>query len=541
MKKLSFLVFALSTSLITSIQANETAPAPCPPAPCPCPLAFAGFSLGGTVGYGIGNANVKSAATYTTNARVGAIPTSYSVSSQAYPGLSGVDGGLIAGYLHRFGNWGVGTDFLANWASTSGSRNTTAGFTQPDEVVIQASSVSVKMKNSLQVRGVFSYVVSELLMPKVMLGWDNSQYTLTSQQPLALAFPGGSLESVAALGVTQQKRLNGLLWGAGIDFLVAQNVVFGLEYTGVISTKTTVNASSNSTIPYAGVSYPVTGTSSASLRPQYNTFKATLKYVPGLPTYEIVQKKPTSSGFAPYATAFQGFSLGGTLGYGIGKATTNSATNFSFVSAGDPGQLPFNITSKPGLSGVDGGLITGYLQRFGNWGVGADFLANWASTYGSENDTAGWFTDPTHQEVQTASLNVKMKNALQVRGVFSYVLSNLMMPKIMLGWDNSQYTLAYQQVTTIEGGAVGSSIITQTKRLNGFLWGAGVDFLVAKDIVFGLEYTGVMSTKMTVNSPFSGITSAAAGGGAPAPFTATSSVSLQPQYNTFKGTLKYIF
>ncbi len=205
-------------------------------------------------------------------------------------------------------------------------------------------------------------------------------------------------------------------------------------------------------------------------------------------------------------------------------------------------QLPFNITSKPGLSGVDGGLITGYLQRFGNWGVGADFLANWASTNGAENDTAGWYNTPTNQEGQTASVNVKMKNALQVRGVFSYVLSNLMMPKMILGWDNSQYTLVYQQATTISGGAVGSSSVTQTKRLNGFLWGAGVDFLVAKDVVFGLEYTGVMSTKMTVNSPFTGMTSAVAGGGGTAqPLTATSSVSLQPQYNTFKGTLKYIF
>ncbi len=329
MKKLSLLTLTLSTTLIPCVHAKEAAPAL-------CPLAFAGFSVGGTVGYGIGNANVKSATNYATAAS-GAGTTQYFVSSNASPGLSGVDGGLMAGYLHRLGNWGVGADFLANWASTSGSRNTTAGYTESspvNEAVVQASSVSVKMKNSLQVRGVFSYVVSELLMPKIMLGWDNSQYTLTTQQPLAIAANGSSLESIAAFGVTQQKRLNGLLWGAGVDFLVAQNVVFGLEYTGVISTKTTVNASSNRTIPYAGVSYPVTGTSSASLRPQYNTFKATLKYVPGLPTYEAIQKKSTPSELGSYATAFRGFSLGGTLGYGIGKATTNSATNFSYVYTG---------------------------------------------------------------------------------------------------------------------------------------------------------------------------------------------------------------
>ncbi len=521
MKKFFLLILSLSP---TPLLANE-----------PYPLAFAGFSLGGTVGYGIGEAQVSSGTNF---AVPGTRYDNYAVSSYAHPGFSGIDGGLITGYLQRFGNWGLGADFLANWTSTNGSRNAIAGFTHPtiSHADIQTLPTTIKIKNSLQVRGVFSYVLSELLMPKIMLGWDNSQYDVTYQQATAIA-DGGSLQSISAVNVAHQKRLNGLLWGAGVDFLVAQNVVMGLEYTGVASVKKMGNTSFNGRTSYGGQSFPLAGTASGWIRPKYNTFKATLKYVLGGSIDAAAPKKSVPT------TAFAGFSLGGTMGYGIGKATLNSTTSFSYLYQGNiPTYLPFRIQSHAGISGVDGGLITGYLKRFGNWGLGADFLANWANTRGSENDMGEWTASPTHLEDQMASVQIKMNNALQVRGVFSYIIANRMMPKIMLGWDNSHYTFAYDQTTNLEGGLVGSALITTAKRLNGFLWGAGVDFLVARGVVFGLEYTGVLSSKATFNSAESGTTSVAAGGlGVARSFTATSSASLHPQYNTFKGTLKYIF
>ncbi len=251
---------------VPSVTVPSVAPPPADITPCPCPQAFAGFTLGGTIGYGGGSAQSSVSHTITSAGSSG------SANDPGFRGFSGLDGGIITGYLQRMDNWGAGVDFLANWMSC-GSTVTSSNAQVIGGAGTGAQNVSrkVNLNSSLQVRGVLSYVISNLVMPKIMLGWDNSQYSLNFQ---SIEQASGAVPNLSPfVSLTPAKRLNGFLWGAGVDFLVAQNVVFGLEYTGVQSGKMTFSAPFNS-----GVG-PETGTATGSFKPQYNSFKGTLKYV----------------------------------------------------------------------------------------------------------------------------------------------------------------------------------------------------------------------------------------------------------------------
>ena len=268
MKKLSLLTLALSTTLATPVTAQNV------PNQCPCPQAFSGFFLGGTVGYGLGQANVKTATTV-KDSFGGTMPSSSNPSLS----LKGVDGGVLAGYLQRAGDWGIGVDFLANWTTTQNSQTTISSppfFSGTTGIQSQTDFIKVSLKNAVQGRGVFSYIIANLIMPKIMLGWDNSQYALTNTSNFSSPDGGGVGVPISwATSTIGKKRLNGFLWGAGVDFLLAQNIVFGLEYTGVKSQKATFTSAANS----VSGGDTIASASTVSISPQYNTFKATVRYM----------------------------------------------------------------------------------------------------------------------------------------------------------------------------------------------------------------------------------------------------------------------
>lgn len=303
MKKISLLALALSTTFGTAVVSQS------PAAPCPCPKAFQGFSFGGTIGYGVGRATTSTTTTSSMDVTVGqgqdAVrinPSSNSLNA-IKPGIAGADGGLLVGYLQRFGNFGLGVDFLANWASSSGSETRSGSARDasnngsPNSSDI--SSVSVKLQNSLQVRGVFSYVISNLVMPKIMLGWDNSQYRFDLQESSKgvrnyTYLDANDEEHDVALTtkvptslMAKKKRLNGFLWGAGVDFLVAKNVVCGLEYTGVATASFSPTSTLGGTYSYVDTSISgsvsdsgrIASSVASKFKAQYNTFKMTVKYI----------------------------------------------------------------------------------------------------------------------------------------------------------------------------------------------------------------------------------------------------------------------
>lgn len=258
MKKVSLLALALSTTMATTVSAEVIAPvmpaaAPCAAAPCPCPKAFQGFAFGGNIGYGIGASNLRSTIATPTDA----VTSSSTTPNTAY---QGVDGGVLVGYTHRFNNFALGLDFYANWTNASGSASsgsTTGGVTTTD-------TSKVSLQNTLDLRATFGYVINNLVMPKIMLGWENAQYKIATT-------PASSMPTLGSQSAS--KRLNGFLWGAGVDFLVAKNVVMGLEYTGV--------ALSKQTATYTGVSASgIPATLTTKIQPAaYNKFAATIKFV----------------------------------------------------------------------------------------------------------------------------------------------------------------------------------------------------------------------------------------------------------------------
>ena len=270
MKKVSLLALALSTTMATF--ASAQAPMPVPAAPgaapcataCPCPKAFAGFSFGGNLGYSFVASSLKSVVAQNAVAGGALLQTTTGAYNTA---MQGVDGGLIVGYLHRVGNWGFGVDFLANWASTKGQSAATYAPTAGTTLV---DAYKVKLNNALDLRAVFSYVISNLVMPKIMLGWENAQYKLSAAQ--ALTVPGVTGSPAGAGIQTKSTRLNGFLWGAGVDFLVAKNVVCGLEYTGVVL--------GSQKLAYTYTSGASNYVSALTMKPSvYTRLAATLKFV----------------------------------------------------------------------------------------------------------------------------------------------------------------------------------------------------------------------------------------------------------------------
>lgn len=215
----------------------------------------------------------------------------------------------------------------------------------------------------------------------------------------------------------------------------------------------------------------------------------------------------SAEGQSPHCPkAFQGFHLGANVGYGVGWAKQK----FSTTEAG----VTDSTTNTKGLRGIDGGIGTGYLQRFGHWGLGLAFDANWTNTTGK-------LTSGTSEDRFTAK--ARLKNSLQLYGKLGYVLcGEQVMPFVGLGWDNSQWK---HSATTREDG-VDRSTISHSKRYNAFLWKAGVDFLATKHVVVGFEYTGTQAGSKSASRTVGGETFKA---------------SFKPQYNKFALTARVVY
>ncbi len=209
----------------------------------------------------------------------------------------------------------------------------------------------------------------------------------------------------------------------------------------------------------------------------------------------------------PCPKAFQGFHLGGNVGYGVGYAKER------FTILNDDGTEFGTIRNTKGVRGFDGGLNVGYTHRFGNVGLGLEGVFNWATTKGQ-------FQGPFFSNITD---KLALRNSIQVRANLSYVICNLVAPKIILGWDNSEWRRTLSEIN-------GDTFFTNKKRYNSFLWGAGVDFLLAKHVIAGIEYTGTIAGSKTVNVV----------GGVPA-IPNTFSARTQPQYNRFALVIKFIY
>lgn len=259
MKKVYLLGFMAATAASWASASADTVAVTTPPAGCP--KAFQGFHLGGNIGVGFLNNKQTHSRAFPTGVN-GAFVTERSISNRV--GGSGVDGGIGVGYTHRFCNWALGVAFDANWANSSGSLKVN----NPGN---NTTTLKAQLRNSLQLYARLGYVMREIAMPFVGLGWDNSQWKGTSSTNYAAGIvPGGVAFRSNA---NQSKRFNSFLWKAGVDFLATKHVVVGFEYTG------TTAGSKSKTVVVNNLATASTEQIKTSVKPQYNKFALTAKIV----------------------------------------------------------------------------------------------------------------------------------------------------------------------------------------------------------------------------------------------------------------------
>lgn len=269
MKKVSLLGFILAATVphLASANAPVEGPAVAVQAggPC-CPKAFQGFGLKGILGYAVG---VDKSRGFVSTRAPGATTFTRAFTGRHTLGRNGVQGGLGVDYTHRLCNWAVALGFDALWSGANGNsrfHNFNANGPFPANTTFHSKT---QLRNSLQLYGKLGYVMREIAMPFVALGWDNSQYKFGSrhQAPAVQNDRGFRHHS------HRSKRFNAFLWKVGVDFLATKHVVVGFEYTGTIAgRKKTHRLFTN---PATGITSRIAG----SLKPQNNLFALTAKIV----------------------------------------------------------------------------------------------------------------------------------------------------------------------------------------------------------------------------------------------------------------------
>ncbi len=194
--------------------------------------------------------------------------------------------------------------------------------------------------------------------------------------------------------------------------------------------------------------------------------------------------------------AFQGFHLGGNVGIGLGTASQEVS---AFWIQNNGTRLVNDLyKNRLGLKGFDGGLNTGYTYRTGNLGLGLEFVANWANSKGNFTDYVPNNAFPNNPFNVNAPVNaarfsntLALNNSLQLRANFSYVIANLVAPKLIMGWDASKFKTSFVDNNQVLNAAGQPTAFagSQSKYLNGFLIGLGVDFLATKHFILGMDAT----------------------------------------------------
>ena len=250
----NFLLFFVA--VIQMLYGSACAQMNTPPVCNECPKAFQGFNVGANIGYGVGGTTTK-VKRFGTTIINNVLVTQGSQASNRVD-VRGVDGGLSIGYLHRFCNFVSGIDFTANWVGSNTSAKsvsmTTANGANIAGSVTARASYKVRLENSLQLAAKLGWAIDRTL-PFIKLGWDNSQWQISGNAVLG----NNSLTRAS-----KDKRFNAFLWGVGVDFLMTRNFTLGLEYTGTVAGSKNIIKVNDAAV---------------SLKPQYNKFALTVKYI----------------------------------------------------------------------------------------------------------------------------------------------------------------------------------------------------------------------------------------------------------------------
>lgn len=202
--------------------------------------------------------------------------------------------------------------------------------------------------------------------------------------------------------------------------------------------------------------------------------------------------------------AFEGWHIGGNIGYNLSSAkipASDAATNFEIT------------VKRKHVWGVDGGVGVGYTRRLCNWALGIAFDANWSSAKGRFEVLNGIIRCKTTE-----------KNSLDLYARLGYVMREMVMPFVGLGWSNQKWHESASITDFPLNGTFYSNSARRGKRINAFLWKLGVDFLATRCLVVGIEYTGTTGQRFNLRSSDDAFR-----------------VGVRPQYNKVALTAKFIF
>ena len=198
---------------------------------------------------------------------------------------------------------------------------------------------------------------------------------------------------------------------------------------------------------------------------------------------------------------FGGFYMGAAIGYGSHKARTDQTLATTIYSQNAaPGDTATPITrsylNDLSLDGINGGLYAGYGKE---WGCSRVYLGLEAGYFFDGSKGKYTYTPTANAIGDVLRTEVKRKDGIEFAARMGWVF-NQTMPYIKLGWANTkleatQITVPHNGVAAVPGPGVDSTAqppLTQkflSKRVNGFLVGAGIDMKLNRCWIAGLEYT----------------------------------------------------
>lgn len=212
---------------------------------------------------------------------------------------------------------------------------------------------------------------------------------------------------------------------------------------------------------------------------------------------------------------FGGFYIGAAIGYGSHKARTDQrvVTTYQIQDPGDQFSLvdvdvDRSYRNDLSLDGMNGGLYAGFGQT--TW-CNRIYLGFEGGYFWDRSKGKYTYTPNANGIADLLRTEVKRKDGVEVAGRIGLVF-NQTMPYLKLGWANTkieatQVVVPHNAGTDGDGNAlppvdaissVPGNPLTQTflsKRINGFLVGAGIDVKLSPCWIMGMEYTYTLYPK----------------------------------------------
>jgi opacity protein-like surface antigen len=164
---------------------------------------------------------------------------------------------------------------------------------------------------------------------------------------------------------------------------------------------------------------------------------------------------------APVVTTWQGFYIGGHLGYGRAR----------WDGLHESDDAPGFITSAAdlGLRGVLGGFQAGYNWQFANWIIGAEADISWTRWRDTEFDAAD----------MEDFITGRVKNLYSIRGRVGMPSGNM----LFYGTGGIAWTRAVYTATDEDSGVTGTVKFSKS----GWVFGGGIEAMLASNMTARVE------------------------------------------------------